>query len=145
MVYSFSKHDNIWSIHFNENLHTTVSQNKGFLHAVMNMPYVITSEKFSGHKLEAREARQRELLLSLEKTLDFPAIQTVTVLYDDHKFVEYLRQNKVDERKLQLHYMPKVITTPNFFELLSERMIGKLLMVMNADSFPYGTEYEKVL
>ena len=135
LFYNYTDHVN--------NFDRNVKNNNSILNVICMIPYVITATEFQDYPLSLRKQRQMEFVICLQKTLLHNQTLTVSVLYDDAELIKYMHNHTLpNQHKLQFIYQ-KSLTAEDMFVFIAEKFLGKLVLVMNADTYP-GDGFELV-
>ncbi|KAK6191452.1 hypothetical protein SNE40_003139 [Patella caerulea] len=100
-------------------------------------PVIFNSSKYATFPQYKLEARQRDYITSLQRTLSHSYVSNVHLLYDQPQIIHYIEAHvKTDFGKLRFHKVKDNKVANIAFEFVFSQLRGRLVMLTQADVYP---------
>ena len=104
----------------------------------MLVPYA-HSQSLMGHWTATsgeKDTRMDEIVESLQKTLNHPAVGNIFIFYQDLQLLPHLEKQNLNNKE-KIVFVPNVEDSmAKLFRYANEHLEGHVVMVMNADTYP---------
>lgn len=78
----------------------------------------------------------KEILGSIQKTLNYAYSGNVYIFYQDPLLVTYMRKQNLDKNQRVTFVANTFDTLSALFEYANENLVNKTVMILNADTYP---------
>ena len=100
------------------------------------IPYIHNSEGYGNASFTEREMRMQELVSSVKNTANYSLVEKLFLFYHHTNLVHYIKKQNFDQKEKITYVKNKYDTISELFKYANNHLRNKLVMVMNADTYP---------
>ena len=100
------------------------------------IPYIHNSEGYGNASFIERDMRMQELVSSVKNTTNYLLVEKLFIFYHDKNLVHYISTQNFDQKGKITYVKNKYDTLSGLFRYANNHLRNKLVMVMNADTYP---------